>query len=397
MKKNIFLLLTLFLMAPSHGQDTITESSPCYMFWPHANPLVCYDTIEDSHNIVGTIFFETMATPGTMIYGVSLRGSNLRLDSSISVSLAERVRDTMYLYYDTAWLDSSVLYRHLSLRLMTHNGMIDYVDNCNEIYFHRPWPVPDTFYVVVRFGLEDPYNPRNERWLCLSSYEDSIWPQRMGYVYGEGVPSSYNPTPSPDFSGPINAAWGYEFPILEPNRRRCHKPTGVRPLERGDDWVVVGWDGGAGDSYRVTLEGPTDTLVLTTADTAVRLDSLLPDVLYWVEVQSLCRYQYGDYDSTFLNPGSTRLGVRVFGAGVTGTDGDPQVDIYPNPASDRIVLVTGGDTPVRATLMDLAGREITTVDFHTTTTLDVSLLPRGSYLLRLTTPAGTVTKKLLLQ
>jgi hypothetical protein len=115
-----------------------------------------------------------------------------------------------------------------------------------------------------------------------------------------------------------------------------------------------------------------------------------------VEVQSLCRYQYRDYDETFLNPGSSRLGFRTFSVGVDGAEAAPQVAVYPNPASDRLVLEAEGDLPVQATLMDLGGREILSSSFLHTATLDVSRLSPGQYLLRLTTPSATTVRKLLL-
>lgn len=116
-----------------------------------------------------------------------------------------------------------------------------------------------------------------------------------------------------------------------------------------------------------------------------------------VKVQSLCRYQYHDYDSTLLNPGMAQLGFRNNSVGLDGPGAAPRVEVYPNPASGSLVLETGDDSPVRATLMDLGGRELMTVDLRSTATLDVSHLPSGPYLLRLTTPTATTVRKLVIQ
>ena len=167
--------------------------------------------------------------------------------------------------------------------------------------------------------------------------------------------------------------------------------------ERGNGWAVLQWNSGSGDSYRVTVEGPDDTVVYETADTTLRLDSLAPEAFYWVKLQSLCRYQHYSYDSTLLNPGVAQFGFRNLITGVSGADADLRVEVYPNPASGSLVLEAGDDSPVRAVLTDLGGREVMAVDFRATATLDVSRLAAGPYLLRLTTPAATTVRKVVVQ
>ena len=160
---------------------------------------------------------------------------------------------------------------------------------------------------------------------------------------------------------------------------------------------MLQWNSGSGDSYRVTVEGPDDTVVYETADTTLYLDSLVPDASYWVKLQSLCRYQHHAYDSTLLNPGVLQFGFRNLITGVSGVDADMRVEVYPNPAKDCLVLEAEGDSPVRAVLTDLGGREIMAVDFRAPATLDVSRFAAGPYLLRLTTPTATAVRKVVVQ
>lgn len=195
----------------------------------------------------------------------------------------------------------------------------------------------------------------------------------------------------------LDSEWGVEFPILEPDRTRCRRPSGLRMRERGDGWAVLQWNSGSGDSYRVTVEGPDDTVVYETADTTLRLDSLAPEAFYWVKLQSLCRYQHYSYDSTLLNPGVLQFGFRNLITGVSGADADLRVEVFPNPASGSLVLEAGDDSPVRAVLTDLGGREVMAVDFRATATLDVSRLAAGPYLLRLTTPTASSVRKVVVQ
>ena len=73
------------------------------------------------------------------------------------------------------------------------------------------------------------------------------------------------------------------------------------------------------------------------------------------------------------------------------------VTVSPNPATDRVqVLSSFGLTHLEAYDADgrrVAEREASGLE----DTLDVTAWPRGTYLLRITTPVGTVTKKLLVQ
>ena len=172
MKKTLILLFSILSLASATAQDTITENDTCYMFWPHSTPfLVQYP--QRYFNV--TYFWENLATPGTLIYGVSLRG-DYPLDSTISVSLAVRERDTIYYFFDTVYLDPSAEFRYLKYNARSWNSPqeeTEYVNKCNEIYFHRPWQVPDTFYVVIRYGEDTLTNS------CILTTEDNtIKPQR---------------------------------------------------------------------------------------------------------------------------------------------------------------------------------------------------------------------------
>lgn len=385
------LLLSLLAFAPMRGQDTITEGDSCYMFYPHSNPL----WVPNINHMLryNDYYWENIVSPGTLIYGISLRG-DFQLDSSVSVQLVWKDKENEYHHYDTAWVDSSAVYRYLKFRAIDNNNVeFDHVDKCNEVYFHRPWQVPDTFYVFVSYGNIGTTN--NNRVLKIQTKNESICPQRFCWMGSDGE-LHCNVEPGMDYIT-LDSEWGVEFPILEPDRTRCRRPSGLRMRERGDGWAVLQWNSGSGDNYRVTVEGPDDTVVYETADTTLRLDSLAPEAFYWVKLQSLCRYQHYSYDSTLLNPGVLQFGFRNLITGVSGADADLRVEVFPNPASGCLVLEAGDDSPVRAVLTDLGGREVMAVDFRATATLDVSRLAAGPYLLRLTTPAATTVRKVVVQ
>ena len=108
-------------------------------------------------------------------------------------------------------------------------------------------------------------------------------------------------------------------------------------------------------------------------------------------------------DSVFL-PALKSIGLEQF----TPEDPDPEgvtendmvaryVTVQPNPATNEArVLSSFGLTRIEAFDAggrQVMGREATGVE----ATLDVTSWPRGTYLLRITTPLGTATKKLLVQ
>lgn len=71
--------------------------------------------------------------------------------------------------------------------------------------------------------------------------------------------------------------------------------------------------------------------------------------------------------------------------------------LYPNPASDRLTI----DLPEGAkkiTLCNIVGKEIIALEAHSgKQTIDVSNMDAGTYLLKLQTAAGTLTKKIIIR
>ena len=388
MKKIVCALLGVLMAVLSYGQDTITESYPGYMFWPHSLP-INYMGLDQDFFVYDTFFWEHIIVPDKWIYGVSLRGG-FPVDSSINISLAVKKDETVYTYYDTAYLDSSARTRYLKCEVMFCDSLLGMVDKCNEVYFHRPWPMSDTFYVVIRYG--DNSNGQYTRRAWRENVNDTVFPQRY-CVYRNGVCSPFFPQSMPTY----NCLWGHEFLITEPNPSRCGKPTWVYITGRGAGWVSLAWNSAAGDGYQVTVEGPDDTIVTTTTDTTILLNNLVTEGLYWVRVRSLCRYQYYGYDSTFVNPESASVGIRVSGDGVSELDADPQIGLYPNPATASVTL-DGLSVGATVTLVDLSGRTVMTFTAREKTQLiDVTPLSRGTYFVRVTDARNAAVYKLIVQ
>ena len=166
-------------------------------------------------------------------------------------------------------------------------------------------------------------------------------------------------------------------------------------MPQGGRSALLSWNNGGGDGYQVTLLGPDDTLVRVTTDTSMLLENLTTEVLYTVEVRSMCRYQYYSFDSTYVNPGVSRLTFWSASDGVVEAEDLHKVELFPNPADGEVTIRFDSEAPVSAALTDLAGREVKAFSFQRTTTVDVSHLPAGQYILRLATANGVATRKLV--
>ena len=101
-------------------------------------------------------------------------------------------------------------------------------------------------------------------------------------------------------------------------------------------------------------------------------------------------YVVGDYGIIYKNSTGTmqNLGIAEF-------DKSDNITISPNPTSDLITIINKNSTPINSiTITDINGRNI----FETrtaNTTLDVSSLSKGVYLVQLSSSEGITTKKLI--
>jgi hypothetical protein len=119
----------------------------------------------------------------------------------------------------------------------------------------------------------------------------------------------------------------------------------------------------------------------------------------------------GNY-AKFVNPtianGKVYLGtfsnrLAVFGLmnkTITGVEMQPDhyPRVYPNPATEKIVVQPGKDRITSVSLLDLSGRTIRS-EFPPESSADISLpiadLPKGLYIVEITTPSGTYRLKVL--
>jgi hypothetical protein len=82
---------------------------------------------------------------------------------------------------------------------------------------------------------------------------------------------------------------------------------------------------------------------------------------------------------------------------VPPANGDAHLMIYPNPAKDWVTIQAPGRI-IEISMADYSGRQVYhTTGNNSTETIPTSALPAGLYFLKVTTSAGTVNKKLVIE
>ena len=80
---------------------------------------------------------------------------------------------------------------------------------------------------------------------------------------------------------------------------------------------------------------------------------------------------------------------------VTNVDVDNMVEVYPNPATDKVTVSTGTLVMKQLEIINSVGARVYLTDVNkNTATVDVSNLATGNYLIRVTTDSGIITNKL---
>ena len=402
---------------PTRVYDTVTDADEFYFF---SMPKPCIDPNISLHaplaGIGQVLLQEYVSTDTLTVYGVAVTFANginmdyIYDDAPIRALLMTPLGPSPVPYYYSMQPVDSV---SLS-RAQTRYCWFLYEDDCNEklsravpcyeFYFDTPKQinsVTDTFYVgygwTVGQVLLIPYG---------GSYDNSM----PGHLYRGVIDGIHDPNDlfSP-FIGYGTKVWGIAFPI-----------TGFRcgPISRywldaytGDSAMVRWRSVEEGTLYNVRLVGEdgSDTTYIT-SDTTLAFSHLSDSIRYNVMLRKQCHYATSNYDTTVY---SDWLSYISFGHGAIDTTLNPndtthvglhQTDmlrlytsVSPNPATGK-ARVTSSFGLTQIDVYDTRGRLLHSLPATgLKADLDVSSWPRGTYLLRIQTPAGPTTKKLLVQ
>ena len=211
----------------------------------------------------------------------------------------------------------------------------------------------------------------------------------------------------------------HTFPII---KLRCSTPRDWS-ITTAADSAVLTWqhfDGAEGYELMVNNITQCDSSVLLISDPdAVQhtLQGLDSNSYYHVRLRKLCRYATPTYDTivpsdwtevfTIGNPtppcdttDTTIVDTTIVDTTGIHLAGSLRLELKPNPASDMVELTLDAPDGGRLTLTDLAGREVLQMAIPAPTTtlhLDIHTLPAGAYLLKVSTPNGTASRRLLVQ
>ncbi len=182
------------------------------------------------------------------------------------------------------------------------------------------------------------------------------------------------------------------FLIIEPE---CHSAENFRVATDSAGCVTVEWDTLKYQrEWVLRLQGPGGTRYDTVETNNFTYCGLDTNAYYELSAMTKC-YRPGGHN---LSSWSDPVGFRNGAIAITEIENPKmKIDIHPNPASRQVVIsATLPMTHIEAT--DILGHRLFDRPASgLTSTLDVSSWPAGTYLLRITTPSGVATKKLLVK
>lgn len=411
----LFVLLSLSCMLPLAAQDTISCENPWYMTWPHGNlDGTGSDALPTGHSILQ--YYSNDSTD-IVVYGVALTLNCLpieeeRQDESVDMT------PTVMLFNHVAhgnpptvsFIDSTNVLgvmKQCNVEYRTISGAT-FVSPSYEFYFHTPhrFSLPaDTFYLswywpMIRFTRHFNWFYGTNMMMIHINYGASVSDDSRFILPGWHMDEPHNAL---DFSDsqyePIVSKVGPVFPIIG---LRCMPPTQIRFTGReGNAAKLSWWQVEAGDSYQLSVgaygSNPNSGTMVSTTDTFYTFTGLEPDVIYQAWVRKACRYTTAGYDtvvwSDWSNPTTFRTAV-----GISAVEGDAAFSLSPNPAHSLVLLkLEQAAEGAALTLCDIGGRELRHERVTGTSyTLDILALPAGVYILKLTTPQGVATRRLLI-
>ena len=392
--------------------DVVTDTDSCYYF---TAPKPCVKPVQQGWLAGYRRLVQQYVTNDTLtVYGVAFTvyndvqrynpyHANQTHFRAIINTLREHTDEPVYATYEYIMdLEDTVTMNRAHPRFC----WFLYKDDCNvaksmtvpcyELYFDTPDHINvmnDTFYVGYEWSEDTSFCPQ----LYGGEFDNSL----PGTLYG-AFTQMVGDTAYRNFDYYNQKLWGVAFPIIG---FRCGPMEEYWVDSLAADSAVVRWRRvEQGTLFNVRLVGSdgSDTTYVT-ADTALALGGLADSVRYRVMLRKQCRYATTNYDTTVYG---AWLSTLAFGHGpdsgdtAVGIDAAqaPTFDLIPNPARGNVSVVLPTEVQDgRLSVLDMAGRELVSRRVeHPVTVLDVSALPAGVSLVRLTTDTDVSTRRLLL-
>ena len=294
------------------------------------------------------------------------------------VILSKAMNDSLNIIASKSWDDETDIMAYFRYSMIGGSQLYEHVVHVFEYYFETPVLVYDTFYVGYRrMESNSPY---------VVNLVQSIDSMTSYWVVNDNINSD---------DDHLEYIWGGAFPIIQPNRH-CRVPAAPSlVVYSSTNTVRFTLPYAAGDSLVLSIAGygqPADSGTIYPVTDSI-MDIVIPDSgRYTARLMRICQ-RYGGV--MLQSDWSAPTHFFIVNNLAIGQPSDIGVSIVPNPATDA-VTVSADATLLTLELRDLLGRTVLTQQpASTKTTLDVSTLPAGTYILRLHTPQGVATKKLV--
>ncbi|MCR5444253.1 MAG: T9SS type A sorting domain-containing protein [Bacteroidales bacterium] len=182
----------------------------------------------------------------------------------------------------------------------------------------------------------------------------------------------------------------YMFPIIEP---RCEAVEEVRVEWDSAGCLVATWDSlPYQEQWVVALNAGGGATLLDTVDSCRWHYCELPaGAQYELAVRSRCT----NLKSYSWSPWHRPIDINV---GISQAAAEASFRVSPNPTEGRVKVMPGeGFAGGRLEVLSVEGRRLEVHNLTAGTTLDLGGYAPGVYLLRLTTPLGTASRKVIVQ
>ena len=188
------------------------------------------------------------------------------------------------------------------------------------------------------------------------------------------------------------------FPIIRNDGDTCPQVRNVEWYKGNSTQFFMRWERGTNHydwqvSYGPAGTAPDDGTMLTFNQPMSSLITVDPDSHYVAYVRARCRFDRDEW-----GPWSAPVDIHLNANDIETADSGVPVTLSPNPATASVTVACG--EPMQSVeLLDLDGRILLEQQpsGSSTTTLDTSTIPTGTYLLRIHTPQGTAVKKLVVR
>lgn len=169
----------------------------------------------------------------------------------------------------------------------------------------------------------------------------------------------------------------------------------AKPLQYGDtiNTTISKWDSATlylinSSEWEGNYVGVSDFVNTNDTYIGIKYQNAIDTIYGWIRVNcpNVSECYIKDYSI-----GTFNVSIQAFEFG--------NINIYPNPASDKIHIAHTNNDAVEVCLYDMVGRQVSAAikSNKQTTAIDVSGLSEGIYFLQLKMAKGIVTKKIIVQ